>query len=315
MYSRVKTIASIDVGRTYLAVSVWRKASGDGLGQHHGIEPMQVVGGENEEEEGDFEYYHGASGQTYVYPKDKFRLIYLDIDEFTQGSAPWQPIHLRHPSQQQDGSSCKRKSTVRVPLNTRAACVYGLIRKYMSVYSPDIIFVEDQLNVANENKLVQCCIIAAGSAVRVISVPPMAKFDFKTTKMQTVASMRKSKGREKELKTIAMNCMNVIVGEENRAENNDDLEIEYDIRGIDIQSVRTLYPVRIYYTLDWYHKDLADCVLQGIQCISKMISSLPSMGYQHHYGEEEKKREEDDDPEKTSSRSASLVSDDYDDDE
>lgn len=297
MYSRVKTIASIDVGRTYLAVSIWRKVSGDGVG--HGILPVEEVGGEEEEE--DFEYYHSAAGQRHVYPKDKFKLIYLNIDEFVEGSAPWQPVTLRHGSQKSNYHH-KRKSTIRLPLNIRATCIYGLMRKHTSIYSPDLIFVEDQLNVANENKLVQCCIISSGN-VRVISVPPMSKFDFKTTKMQAVSTTTTSKKNSgKDLKSIAMKCMKVLL-----ESSPDDLEIEYDVRGVDMASVRQLYPLREREILGWYHKDLADCVLQGIQCISKMLSQSP-------YNPRPRAREEEEEEEKqTSSGSASLITDDDDD--
>jgi hypothetical protein len=145
------------------------------------------------------------------------------------------------------------------------------------VFRPDVVCIEDQLNVAAINKLVQCCVISVCEAanIKCICLPPACKMDFESVEMQVAVSQfgqRKNKKTKKSkesttttnLKTQAVECMDYIV-------NLDCDSCYHDFRAVDLQSIQTVYSQERDKTNQWYVKDLADTVLQGIHCIHMLL--------------------------------------------
>lgn len=289
-------IASIDVGQTYIATSIFDKKT-------TGILPINQLKLPLTEEQ-------TLEDQEKLLTDYKYEMVHLSIDEFAKNSAPHQPINMMADAKLQAaqfveqgrsagdndtgrGGLLKKRKTkhgaktskprVNVPLEsnnqnmsemTAVKAAAELIRTYYHEFGITLVVIEDQLPTVRRNRVIQAALYASCHAmgIKVANISPSLKFGFASKELLKL--YHKSRGRKSStLKTISKDLFEEIgqmfqadAEEKTKKDSKPSLTPFADLCMIDMQSVFGKKEMKeFYYDINqWYRKDLTDAFWQSI---------------------------------------------------
>lgn len=202
-----------------------------------------------------------------------YELVHIGIDELVPGhSAPHQPVKIIEGGEmvgKKKAAASGSGASIKLSEMRTVQLVGSAIHAYVQTWGVDTVFVEDQLDGARRNRMVQAAIVSACAAQLVVcvSVAPLLKMQMCSVQLQEVMQDALTLSKSN-LKNASFRVARYI------ADSGHTLcawNVNVDLQHFDPASTQCRLASSFDCHNEWYHKDISDCFLQALAAVNMLM--------------------------------------------